>query len=145
MQRLQAPWSMTTSSPLARATTSFTSLTASCARRRPWPCTVTLTSSDASGPLMRTTTCLNWWTFAAEGWCPISLWRYGLLATRRISYKSETERGPKRPCRSNTQGSYLALGIRMRGESYRRWLRSLLLYLCYVFRAQINSLACWLT
>ena len=29
---------------------------------------------------------------------------------------------------------------RMPGESYRRRLRPLLLYLCYVFRAQINSL-----
>ena len=29
---------------------------------------------------------------------------------------------------------------RMPGESYRRPLRSLLLYLCYVFRAPINSL-----
>ena len=29
------------------------------------------------------------------------------------------------------------------GESYRRRLRSLLLYLCYVFRALINSLVCW--
>ena len=32
---------------------------------------------------------------------------------------------------------------RMPGESYRRWLRSLLLYLCYVFRALINSLVYW--
>ena len=32
---------------------------------------------------------------------------------------------------------------RMPGESYRKWLRSLLLYLCYVFRALINSLGCW--
>ena len=30
------------------------------------------------------------------------------------------------------------------GESYSRWLRSLLFYLCYVFRALINSLGCWL-
>ena len=30
----------------------------------------------------------------------------------------------------------------MPGESYRRRLRSLLLYLCYVIRALINSLAC---
>ena len=29
---------------------------------------------------------------------------------------------------------------RMPGESYRRRFRSLLLYLCYVFRALINSL-----
>ena len=28
-------------------------------------------------------------------------------------------------------------------ESYRRRLRSLLLHLCYVFRALINSLVCW--
>ena len=32
---------------------------------------------------------------------------------------------------------------RMLGKSYRRRLRSLLLYLCYVFRALINSLVCW--
>ena len=32
---------------------------------------------------------------------------------------------------------------RMPGESYRRRLRSLLLYLCDVFRAVINSLVCW--
>ena len=32
---------------------------------------------------------------------------------------------------------------RMPGESYIRRLRSLLLYLCYVFRALINSLVCW--
>ena len=31
---------------------------------------------------------------------------------------------------------------RMPGESYRRRLRYLLLYLCYVFRALINSLEC---
>ena len=31
----------------------------------------------------------------------------------------------------------------MPDETYRRRLRSLLLYLCYVFRAQINSLVCW--
>ena len=31
---------------------------------------------------------------------------------------------------------------RMPGESYRRRLRSSLLYLCYVFRALINSLVC---
>ena len=36
---------------------------------------------------------------------------------------------------------YLAF-TRMPGESYRRRLRSLLLYLCYVFRALINSLVC---
>ena len=32
---------------------------------------------------------------------------------------------------------------RMPGESYRRRLRSLLLFLSYVFRALINSLLCW--
>ena len=37
---------------------------------------------------------------------------------------------------------YLAF-TRMPGESYRRWFRSLLLYLCYVFWALINSLVCW--
>ena len=31
---------------------------------------------------------------------------------------------------------------RMPGENNRRRLRSLLLYLCYVFRALINSLVC---
>ena len=31
---------------------------------------------------------------------------------------------------------------RMPGESYHKQLRSLLLYLCYVFRALINSLVC---
>ena len=31
---------------------------------------------------------------------------------------------------------------RMPGESYHRQLRSLLLYLCYVFRALINSFVC---
>ena len=30
----------------------------------------------------------------------------------------------------------------MPGESYRRRLRSLLFYLCYVLRALINSLVC---
>ena len=34
------------------------------------------------------------------------------------------------------------LFTRMPGESYRRRLSSLLLYLCYVFRALINSLVC---
>ena len=29
------------------------------------------------------------------------------------------------------------------GESYCRWLRSLLLYLCYIFCTMINSLVCW--
>ena len=37
---------------------------------------------------------------------------------------------------------YLAF-TRMPGESYRRWLRSLLLYFCYIFRTLINSLVCW--
>ena len=32
---------------------------------------------------------------------------------------------------------------RMPGERYRWRLRSLLLYLCYVFRALINSVVCW--
>ena len=32
---------------------------------------------------------------------------------------------------------------RMPGESYHRWLRSLLLCLCCVFQALINSLVCW--
>ena len=59
----------------------------------------------------------------------------------------------KRLCRINTQGSSLVLVnsavplveimypafTRMPGESHRRRLRSLL-YLCYVFRALINSL-----
>ena len=36
---------------------------------------------------------------------------------------------------------YLAC-VRMPGESYRRRLRSLFLYLCYVFWALINSLVC---
>ena len=31
----------------------------------------------------------------------------------------------------------------MPGESYRRWLWSLLLHLCYVFWALINTLECW--
>ena len=30
------------------------------------------------------------------------------------------------------------------GESYRRWLRSLLLNLCYAFQALINALVCWI-
>ena len=34
------------------------------------------------------------------------------------------------------------LFTRMPGQSYRRRLRSLLLCLCYVFRALINSLVC---
>ena len=33
---------------------------------------------------------------------------------------------------------------RVPGESYRKWLRSLLLYLCHVFRALIISLVFWL-
>ena len=38
---------------------------------------------------------------------------------------------------------YLAFAC-MPGESYSRQLRSLLLYLCYVFWALMNSLGCWL-
>ena len=38
---------------------------------------------------------------------------------------------------------YLAF-TRMPGETYRRRLRTLLLYLCYVFGALITSLVCWL-
>ena len=37
----------------------------------------------------------------------------------------------------------LSLFTRMPGKSYRRRLRSLLSYSCYVFRALINSLVCW--
>ena len=36
----------------------------------------------------------------------------------------------------------LYLFTRMPGESYRRRLRSLLFYLCYLFQALINSLVC---
>ena len=35
------------------------------------------------------------------------------------------------------------LFTRVPGESHHRWLRSLLLYLCYVFQVLINSLVCW--
>ena len=69
--------------------------------------------------------------------------------------KSETERGPDRSCRFNTDSTqiqhtrdvplvefmYLVF-TRMPGESSRRRLGSLLLYLCYVFRVLINSLVC---
>ena len=53
----------------------------------------------------------------------------------------ETKRGPEDV--PLVEFLYLVF-TRMPGESYRRRLRSLLLYLCYVFRALINSLACWL-
>ena len=55
--------------------------------------------------------------------------------------KFKTERGPERSCRINTYWGCTSGGVmylvftRMPGESYRRWLRSLLLYLCDVFRA----------
>ena len=39
--------------------------------------------------------------------------------------------------------SLCTIFTRMAGESYRSRLRSLLLYLCYVFRAQINFLVGW--
>ena len=64
--------------------------------------------------------------------------------------QSKTERGPERSCKIITQGRedvslvefmYLAFA-RMPGESYRMRLRSLLLCLCDVFRALINSLVC---
>ena len=43
-----------------------------------------------------------------------------------------------------TPGGVLYLVFtRMPGESYRMQLRSLLLYLCYVFWALISSLVCW--
>ena len=38
---------------------------------------------------------------------------------------------------------YEDVNTRMPGKSYRRRLRSLLLYLCYVFPALINSFVCW--
>ena len=81
----------------------------------------------------------------------------GLSVTKRSTYvlhiiKSVTERGPERSCSINTLGSYTqgcASGgvmhlvfTRMPGEGYRRRLGSLLLCLCYVFRALINSLVC---
>ena len=76
----------------------------------------------------------------------------GVCAKPRLhTQRCETERGPERSCRINTQGfsilkMYLwwSLCTRMPGESYRRRLGSLLLYLCYVLRALINSLVCWL-
>ena len=45
-----------------------------------------------------------------------------------------------------TSGAVLTYLVftRMPGESYRRRLRSLLSYLCYLFGALINSLVCWL-
>ena len=39
--------------------------------------------------------------------------------------------------------SYVPLFIRMPGESHRRWFRSLLLYLCYVFPRPVSSIVCW--
>ena len=53
--------------------------------------------------------------------------------------ESETERGPQRAL--TVEFMYLVF-TRMPGESYRRRLGSLLLDLCYVFRALINSLVC---
>ena len=60
--------------------------------------------------------------------------------------KKEEEEGQ---CRPNTGLEDVALVeftdlalTRMPGERYRRRLRSLLLYLCNVFRALINSLVC---
>ena len=47
----------------------------------------------------------------------------------------QTERGCK------LEVMYLAF-THMPGESYRRRFRSLLLYLCYVYRELVNSLVC---
>ena len=45
--------------------------------------------------------------------------------------------------RCTSGGVMYLVFTRMPGESHRRRLRSLLLYLCDVFRALINSLVCW--
>ena len=45
---------------------------------------------------------------------------------------------------SSTSGVMSLVFTLMPGESYRKWLQSLLLYLCYVFQVLINSLVCWL-
>ena len=67
-------------------------------------------------------------------------WRMKLMRRRKIS-------STHRPVRvSHEQQTVMWMYLvftRMPGESYRRWLRSLLLYLCDVFRALINSLVCW--
>ena len=64
-----------------------------------------------------------------------------------IYTQSETKRGPERSCRINTKYVPLVefkhlVFTRMPGESYHRGLRTLLLCLCDVFPALINSLVC---
>ena len=62
--------------------------------------------------------------------------------------KSETEWGPGHLCRISVplvprvEFMYIVC-TRMPGESNCRWLTSLLLYLCYIFWALINSLLCY--
>ena len=55
-----------------------------------------------------------------------------------VLHRPETERNDVHPL----EFIYLVF-TRMPGESYHGRLRSLFLYLCYVFRAQINSPVCW--
>ena len=50
----------------------------------------------------------------------------------------ETERGPERPCCTH---KYLFVDMNLSGSTPRTLL--VLSYLCYVFRALINSLVCW--
>ena len=45
--------------------------------------------------------------------------------------------------RCTSGGVYVPVFTHMPRESYCRWLRSLLLYLCYIFWVLINSLVCW--
>ena len=60
----------------------------------------------------------------------------GLCCCTCVTYRKLTEDVPL------VKFMYLVF-IRMPGESYCRRLRSLLLSLCYVFRALINSLVWW--
>ena len=61
---------------------------------------------------------------------------------RQTDRQTETDRDRQTDRQTDRQRQKDRDNGNMPGESYRRRLRSLLLYLCYVFRALINSLVC---
>ena len=63
--------------------------------------------------------------------------------TKAINHNNDQSRGPRKGLEDVSLVEFRCLVFtRIPVESYRRLFRSVLLYLCYVFRALINSLSC---
>ena len=88
--------------------------------------------------------CMKWhgaWLYGVHYFSQLGSFRdhYSFGSKKR---KDRQQQKDKKRNDKTVEIVYLAF-TRMPGESYRRRLRSLLLCLCDVFRALINSLVCW--